>query len=48
MLKDNSGLTHNEVRFFCMGKELKNNLFLYSYDLFDDSVIQAMIHAKPN
>jgi len=46
-LKDNTGLTHNEVRMFCMGKELKNDLHIYSYDLFDESVVQAMI-SKPN
>ena len=33
----------NTLRFFCMGKELKDDLFLYSYDINDDMVVQAMI-----
>ena len=33
----------SSLRFFCMGKELKDDLFLYSYDINDDIVIQAMI-----
>ena len=32
-----------KLRFFCMGKELKNELFLYSYDMIDNMVVQAMI-----
>ena len=31
------------LRFFCMGKELKNELYLYSYDIASDMVVQAMI-----
>ena len=31
------------LRFFCMGKELKDDLYLYSYDIASDMVIQAMI-----
>jgi hypothetical protein len=27
------------VRFFCLGKELKNEFFLYSYDISEDTVI---------
>lgn len=50
-LKDNYlkalSLTQSEVpltslRFFCMGKELKDDLFLYSYDINEDMVVQAM------
>lgn len=37
-LDDLSGL-----RFFCMGKELKDELYLYSYDIASDMVVQAMI-----
>lgn len=41
------GLTESDVplsnlRFFCMGKELKDDLFLYSYDINEDMVVQAM------
>ena len=42
-LEDSTDLSPSSVRFFCMGKELKNELHIYSYDLFDDSVVQAMI-----
>jgi len=29
----------SKIRFFCMGKELKNDLFLYSYDVADGMVV---------
>lgn len=35
----------SNLRLFCMGKELKNDLFLYSYDIADGMVCQAMIKA---
>lgn len=44
--KDAKGLTTDRVRFFVMGKELKNDLFVYSYDITADLTIQAMIKAK--
>ena len=28
---------------FAMGKELKNDLFIYSYDIIDESTVQVMI-----
>ena len=36
------GLTLEKIRLFAMGKELKSELFVYSYDLVDNMVIQAM------
>lgn len=30
------------LRLFCMGKELKDDLFLYSYDIADEMVLQVM------
>ena len=30
------------LRLFCMGKELKDDLFLYSYEIPDEMVLQAM------
>lgn len=30
------------IRLFCLGKELKDDLFLYSYDMADETVVQAM------
>jgi len=27
---------------FCLGKELKDDLFLYSYDMMDEITVQAM------
>ena len=37
------GVDLAKLRFFCMGKELKNELFIYSYDLTENMVVQAMI-----
>jgi len=31
------------IRMFCLGKELKDELFLYSYDLADEMTVQVMI-----
>jgi hypothetical protein len=36
-------VTLEKIRLFCMGKELKDDLFLYSYELNDNMVCQAMI-----
>jgi hypothetical protein len=33
----------DKVRVFCLGKELKDELFMYSYDVADDVVMQLMI-----
>ena len=33
------GVDLSKLRFFCMGKELKNDLFLYSYDVADGMVV---------
>ena len=35
----------SKVRFFCLGKELKNDLFLYSYEMGEKIVVQAMLRA---
>ena len=32
-----------QVRLFCMGKELKNENFLYSYDVDADKVLTVLI-----
>lgn len=40
---DSSGLSIDRIRFFCLGKELKNELFLYSYEIENNMVVQAMI-----
>lgn len=34
-----SEVPFTSMRFFCMGKELKDELFLYSYDINDDMVV---------
>lgn len=39
------GTSLEKIRLFCLGKELKDDLFLYSYDIGDDLVMQAMIKA---
>ena len=31
--------TVDKLRFFCLGKELKDELFLYSYDVRDELTI---------
>jgi len=36
-------VTPAEVRIFCLGKELKDDLFMYSYDIADEVVMQVMI-----
>ena len=36
------GLDVDKIRFFSMGKELKNDLFVYTYDMQDGIVVQAM------
>ena len=28
---------------FCLGKELKDDLFLYTYDIIDEMTVQVMI-----
>jgi hypothetical protein len=33
-----------DLRLFCLGKELKDDLFLYSYEIKDEMVIQAMFN----
>jgi len=38
-----SDVKQEELRFFCLGKELKDDLFLYSYDIKDEMAVQAMI-----
>jgi len=41
--KNGKGLTYDNVRMFAMGKELKDDLFLYSYDILNESTVQVMI-----
>ena len=36
-------LKPEHLRLFCLGKELKDDLYLYSYDIIDEMTIQAMI-----
>lgn len=38
-LPPNSDVLIEDVRLFCLGKELKNDLFLYSYDIKDEMAI---------
>lgn len=44
--ESNSSLKPEQVRLFAMGKELKDDLFLYSYDLKADIVIMAMFRTS--
>jgi len=36
-------VTSDNLRLFAMGKELKNDLHIYSYDIMNESTVQAMI-----
>jgi hypothetical protein len=36
------GMSAGGLRFLCLGKELKDDLFVYSYDIMDDITIQCM------
>lgn len=37
------GITPDQLRFFCLGKEFNDSLFVYSYDMKDGLTIQCMI-----
>jgi hypothetical protein len=41
-LKDET-IDPSNVRLFAMGKELKDELWVYSYDMMNESTVQAMI-----
>ena len=32
----------DKIRMFCLGKEFKDELYLYTYDLQDEIIVQAM------
>ena len=36
-------ITIDKIRMFAMGKELKDDLFIYSYDIINESTVQVMI-----
>ena len=36
-------VTIDKVRMFAMGKELKDDLFIFSYDIINESTVQVMI-----
>ena len=36
----------DQVKFFCMGKLLKDEHFVYTYDIKDEMVVQAMVKAS--
>ena len=40
---EEEGLTCDRIRMFAMGKELKDDLFIYSYDIMNDLTVQVMI-----
>lgn len=37
------GIKVENVRMFCLGKELKDDLFLYTYEIADEMTVQVMI-----
>lgn len=40
---DGADLAPSQLRMFAMGKELKDDLFIYSYDILNESTVQVMI-----
>jgi hypothetical protein len=36
-------ITIDQIRMFVMGKELKNDLWIYSYDIPNEYTVQVMI-----
>lgn len=36
-------ITIDKIRMFAMGKELKEDLFIFSYDIMNESTVQVMI-----
>ena len=36
-------VTVDKLRMFAMGKELKDDLFIFSYDIINESTVQVMI-----
>ena len=36
-------VTADKCRMFAMGKELKDDLFIFSYDIMNESTVQVMI-----
>ena len=40
---DDKSIKPENLRLFCLGKELKDDLFLYSYDIIDEMTVQALI-----
>jgi len=36
-------VTLDKVRMFAMGKELKDDLWIFSYDIINESTVQVMI-----
>lgn len=45
--EQNQTISPENLRFFYMGKEMKDELFLYSYDIVDEMTIQVMVK-KPS
>jgi hypothetical protein len=39
IIPDGAQTKPEQLRFFCMGKELQDDLFVYSYDLHDEITI---------
>ena len=45
---DDSVLAVSNIRFFCLGKEMQNDFFIYSYEIENEMVIAAMISRPQN
>lgn len=41
--KTKDDLDASKLRMFAMGKELNDDLFVYSYDIINESTVQVMI-----
>lgn len=46
--KKDMDISSDTIRMFAMGKELKPDLWLYSYDILNESTVQVMIKSSNN
>jgi hypothetical protein len=42
-----TNMDSSSIRMFAMGKELKDDLFVYSYDIMNESTVQVMFRSPP-
>ena len=45
---NSTDLSMEEIRFFYAGKELKEDFYIYSYDIKDEMTVQVMVRKVAN